>query len=266
MPNYITRVWKTDDGLPQNSVTAVVQTRDGYLWLGTYNGLARFDGVRFTVFNGSNVPKLRDSRVTSLFEANDGVLWIGHQNGKVTSYKNGRFRTVEVPTAWENSKIFDIGTDEAGEVWLLNSRGELARVKDWFVIPPPPGKPAPRLALVRKPTGGFWIQRDNEVWELVAGQLQPVHFDEPTRNRYIQGVGASRDGGLWVMTESRMLKWKDRRWTEDLGPAPWGLAVVYTLIETKDGHLAAATSDHGLFLVFPRPGIYTILSHEWVSG
>ena len=48
-PNYFIGAWQTEDGLPQNSVTAVVQTRDGYLWLGTYSGLARFDGARFTV-------------------------------------------------------------------------------------------------------------------------------------------------------------------------------------------------------------------------
>ncbi len=78
-PNYFIRAWQTENGLPQNSVTAMVQTRDGYLWLGTYSGLARFDGVRFTVFNDSNTPEMRDSRVTSLFEADDGTLWIGHE-------------------------------------------------------------------------------------------------------------------------------------------------------------------------------------------
>src|ERR1019366_5733878 len=66
-PNYFTRAWQVEQGLPQNKVTAVVQTRDGYLWLGTYNGLARFDGVRFTVFNDNNTPELRSSRITSLF-------------------------------------------------------------------------------------------------------------------------------------------------------------------------------------------------------
>ena len=50
-PNYFTRTWQVEQGLPQNKVTAVLQTRDGYLWVGTYNGLARFDGVRFTVFD-----------------------------------------------------------------------------------------------------------------------------------------------------------------------------------------------------------------------
>ena len=63
--------WPTADGLEMNSVTAMVQTRDGYLWLGTYNGLMRFDGVRFTVFTSGGERELKNSRITALFE--DGV-------------------------------------------------------------------------------------------------------------------------------------------------------------------------------------------------
>src|ERR1035441_7050139 len=74
---YATHHWLREDGLPQNAVTAVVQTRDGFIWIGTYSGLARFDGVRFTEFD-SSTPGLASSRVTSLFESNDGALWIGH--------------------------------------------------------------------------------------------------------------------------------------------------------------------------------------------
>ena len=67
-PNYFPRLWKTENGLPDNAVTAVVQTRDGYLWVGTYGGLVRFDGVRFTVFNSASTPGLQSDRITGLFE------------------------------------------------------------------------------------------------------------------------------------------------------------------------------------------------------
>jgi len=83
-PNYLVRAWQAEQGLPQNKVTAVLQTRAGYLWVGTYSGLARFDGVRFTVFDGNNTPELRNSRVTSLFESPDGTLWIGDESGQIT--------------------------------------------------------------------------------------------------------------------------------------------------------------------------------------
>src|SRR5580692_9154543 len=64
-PNYITRTWQAEQGLPQNKVTAMVQTHDGYIWIGTYSGLARFDGKHFEVFDGNNTPAMRSSRVTS---------------------------------------------------------------------------------------------------------------------------------------------------------------------------------------------------------
>jgi signal transduction histidine kinase len=254
LPNYITRVWTTDDGLPNSSVTAVLQSHDGYLWLGTCSGLARFDGVRFTVFDSSNTPELQSPNVTALFEDAEGTIWIGHQTGELTCYRAGKFHAVPVKATWHGGNIYGIGADPAGDVWLLNGDGELARVKDWFVIAPPPGKSPARVALVRKPKGGFWIQRDNEVWVLENDHLQPMHFDAPSGDRYIQGIGAGRDGGLWVMTESRMRKWKDGKWTEDLGTAPWGWNTIHTLIETEDGSLAAATADHGLYLIVPGQG------------
>ncbi len=79
---YLEKRWTTEDGLPQNSVNAIVQTRDGYLWLGTFGGLARFDGVKFTIFNSSNTPGLRSNRILSLFEDRAGRLWIGTEGGR----------------------------------------------------------------------------------------------------------------------------------------------------------------------------------------
>src|SRR5205085_579944 len=75
--------WTADNGLPQNSVRDIVQTRDGYLWVTTFDGLVRFDGVRFTVFNKSNSPGLPSNRFSSLFEDRQGDLWAALENGEV---------------------------------------------------------------------------------------------------------------------------------------------------------------------------------------
>ena len=75
-PNYALHTWQTEDGLPQNTVTDIIQTRYGYLWVGTYAGLVRFDGARFTVFDRANAPALKNGRITSLFEDARGVLWM----------------------------------------------------------------------------------------------------------------------------------------------------------------------------------------------
>src|ERR1035438_8548171 len=73
-------VWTTSNGLPQDSVRAIAQTADGYLWFSSTACLARFDGINFTEFNGSNTPVLRHSTMSTLLAVPDGSLWIGTTN------------------------------------------------------------------------------------------------------------------------------------------------------------------------------------------
>jgi len=81
LTQYVQEVWQQEECLPENDVTAIIQTRDGYIWLGTEEGLVRFDGVRFTVFDRSNTPRLTSPYITSLLEGRDGSLWIGTSPG-----------------------------------------------------------------------------------------------------------------------------------------------------------------------------------------
>ena len=81
--------WQERDGLPQNTVVAIATTRDGYRWMGTYEGAARFDGVRFTLFNPSNTSGIGNSFVTSLLERRDGDLWLATYGGGVSRLSGG---------------------------------------------------------------------------------------------------------------------------------------------------------------------------------
>jgi ligand-binding sensor domain-containing protein len=85
--------WDTESGLPQNTVAALARTADGYLWAGTELGLARFDGVHFTIFDKSNTPELSSNQITALLEDHSGNLWIGTTLGLVR-YTGGVFTRV----------------------------------------------------------------------------------------------------------------------------------------------------------------------------
>jgi signal transduction histidine kinase/ligand-binding sensor domain-containing protein len=245
-PNYFTRTWQVEQGLPQNKVTAVIQTHDGYLWLGTYNGLARFDGVRFTVFDDNNTPELRSSRVTSLFEASDGTLWIGTESGDVSRYQDGHFTAVPLHANWSGGKIYAITADNTGDVWLLNEAGELARTRDGRVLSPASGVITKVVSLARALDGTIWVAREGVVSSLKDGALTV----EVSTNDYVQGICATRDGGFWVACNSGIRKWKNGKWAADLGPAPWGWDVVANLTETSTGVLAGGTSGDGMWLFF----------------
>ena len=249
--NYFLRVWQTEKGLPQNKVAALVQTRDGYLWIGTYSGLARFDGMSFTVFDAKNTPQLHDSRVTSLFEAGDGTLWIGLENGEVTTFKDGKFQSVPIRDAESGGKICAITADAAGDVWLLRGPGLLARVRDGRELSPRAGPAKNLLSLTRSTNGTIWVARDGLLSALEHGQLRAFQNDGSNAITYLQGIGGSRDGGLWVANNGRIRKWMNDRWIQDLGAAPWALSPLTSLVEAKNGTLFAGTSSQGCFIVFP---------------
>ncbi|MBC8095663.1 MAG: ATP-binding protein [Akkermansiaceae bacterium] len=245
---FAVQVWQTDDGLPQTSASSVVQDRDGYLWIATYGGLARFDGVRFTVFDDNNTPEMSSRHITSLFVDQEGAVWCGNDNGQITSYRDGRFQALALKGDWSGHKIVGIGADRKGDLWFLCNTGELVRVKDGFSLKPASGA-SPRLVVfVNNEQGDIWIQRDNEVLLLEHNVLTPLPLAGANPFTYIQGIGASRDGGLWIIRDQRVKKWSSNGQEQDVMPTPWEGAVVHCLIETKDGHLAAGTSVSGLFL------------------
>jgi len=84
---YAHDVWQVENGLPQDAVQAITQTKDGYLWLGTEQGVVRFDGVRFTVFNRKNTPALKNSYTRTLYADSDGALWIGMASGASSAFE-----------------------------------------------------------------------------------------------------------------------------------------------------------------------------------
>src|SRR4051812_39281296 len=122
---YLIDSWQTDQGLPQNSVISMTQSHDGYLWLATFNGLVRFDGVRFTVFNSHNTPALDSSRVVRVWTDQSGCLWIGTESGGITRRENGVFKavTIDENKPAQLQAICD-GT-RPGEVWFNLVDGRL---------------------------------------------------------------------------------------------------------------------------------------------
>ena len=91
MRDYLVDVWTSENGLPDSSVSAIAQTPDGYLWIGTQNGLARFDGIRFVTFDPANTPALAHAGVRKLAVDDWGTLWINTFDGSLTSFRQGLF-------------------------------------------------------------------------------------------------------------------------------------------------------------------------------
>lgn len=127
-------IWTTEHGLPQNSVLAIAQTRDGYLWMATYNGLVRFDGVRFTVFDKNNTPAFKTSRFHDLFEDTTGALWLCVEDGGVIRYQNGVFTPFTVVQGLPNNTVTNVQSSLDGTV-LIVTNGGAVRQRDGRLVP-----------------------------------------------------------------------------------------------------------------------------------
>ncbi len=266
LPDYFIRPWRTDNGLPDNAVTAIVQTHDGYLWFGTYGGLARFDGAQFVIFNSANEPGLQSDRITSLSEDANGVLWIGHERGDLTCYRNGTFEPQKTRESGVRRKISAINTDGAGAVWMLNEEGTLVRVRDGLKCALPNTDGVAEMA--RDQEGNLWIASGGRLAELTDGRLQTN--DPAVYGGYIQGLCGSRDGGIWIVSDGMVKKWNAGAVTENRGTNPC-TATVIEMVETHNGCLAMGTSSDGLYLLFPNHAILHFnhangLPNDWIRS
>ena len=129
LSQYKLDLWQTEQGLPLNTVQALLQTRDGALWVGTAGGLARFDGVRFTTFDAAQAPGMASEPVFGLMEDRSGALWVGHSRG-AARYRQGRFETVIPAEVAGHRRVWALLEAPDGSVWAATEHGLLQRSPD----------------------------------------------------------------------------------------------------------------------------------------
>jgi signal transduction histidine kinase/ligand-binding sensor domain-containing protein/DNA-binding response OmpR family regulator len=107
-----------ESGLPGNSVFAIQQTKDGYLWIGTQDGLVRFDGFHFETFTSGTIPQLKDNVIRALYEDRNAALWIGTNSGGLTRFIQGEFTTYSIKKHHALARINAINEDQWGNLWI----------------------------------------------------------------------------------------------------------------------------------------------------
>lgn len=156
---YTVKIWNTDSGFPQNSVNDILQTRDGFLWMATYAGLVRYDGMTFFTFSPDNTPVLGDRSIQSLYESPDGTLWIGTQGrGLVRKSPNQQWKRYERADGLEGNFIMDISQDKEGRIWVTTANNGVFRMEgERFVAVSLPVPALNMTNLRRAPNGDLWM-------------------------------------------------------------------------------------------------------------
>jgi ligand-binding sensor domain-containing protein/signal transduction histidine kinase len=256
---YAHETWTTRDGLPHDRVHAVLQTRDGYLWVGTQAGLARFDGVRFVVFDPRNTPELRSGAVLSLAEAHDGALWMGTYGGGVTRLKDGRFTTFTTRDGLPNDFVWSVLVDRQGDLWLGTGGGGVARLRD--------GRFEVFEGLSDGMVSGLHETRDGRLLAATSagtGQLRGGRFEMIDRLPAFCATDEA-DGAVWIGTQGRgaVRLQRDERSILRTVPVPFHDAVK-ALLPDPDGNLWIGT-DAGLVRRSPR-GLDHYTRRDGLSG
>ncbi len=259
LDHYVHRSWTTDDGLPQSSIYAVVQASDGYLWLGTDEGLVRFDGLRFVIFDRLNTEALRDQFVFSLLEGRDGSLWIGTDRGGLTRLKNGRFSHYGPADGLPAGRIQAIAEDAEGVLWVGLRGAGLARLEGGRVqvYTMRDGLSSDEvLALRVDGQGTLWVGTAAGLDRFARGRLSAVSRVDGVPPGGVRAIYEDRSGRLWAgeirgQLNTRLTGGGLSLVTErGLEPVPLGPALaragVTAILEDRDGSLWIGTNGLGI--------------------
>jgi len=166
---YMVQTWDMQSGLPANSIFALQQTRDGYLWIGTQDGLVRFDGHHFELYNSKKIPQLKDNMIRALFEDRNGTLWIGTTSGGLTRYKQGEFYTYPATKYKALDRISDIDEDRWGNLWIGSfTMGLTCLSAGQFTTYIGEGLPSDKIWCIHKDKNGdLWVSATAAIVKIV---------------------------------------------------------------------------------------------------
>ena len=197
---YLIDVWRTEHGLPHNTVTAITQTRDGFLWIGTQRGLARFDGVRFTMLKFAETD---DSswRISCLLEDTQRNLWVGTDRGLIR-YAQGRFTSFSASSGLSDDPILSLCEDSLKNVWIGTRLGLHLRSGDRFEPFTEeagfPAAPKPVLAMEKNRAGSLWIATGQSICRLTNGKFTTFLHETVLDRGRLARAREDHSGTLWM--------------------------------------------------------------------
>jgi diguanylate cyclase (GGDEF)-like protein len=250
---YVQTVWNSEWGLPENAVHAIAQTADGYVWLGTEEGLARFDGVRFVTYTHHNSPGLASDYILALAASRDGSLWIGTDSG-LSHYvpgtspgQRGTFVRLTTRDGLSGNMVQALAEDRGGALWVGTTQG-LNRIANGHVEDWTRGRGVPQgqvNAIALDAGGTLWVGTASGLAHFAAGRFVMLPTGDGLPGDNITALAPAPDGSLWVGTQNNgIVRVREGQIVAPSVHLPW--RGIDALLEDRDG---------ALWIVFDRHGI-----------
>jgi ligand-binding sensor domain-containing protein/signal transduction histidine kinase len=246
---YTRRLWRVQDGLPEDTVQALAQTPEGFLWVGTTGGLARFDGSRFTNFGENTTPGFQANSIFCILPAGDGSLWLGSEGSGLLHYTHGGVQTYGAGQGLTDGFVRSVLLDDTGMLWIGTDNG-LFQLDTRHLERP----------VIRRVDAGNTMRpiavhsitedRERRIWvggsRLVAirgGRVQDEQLPGLYSQNRVKTILQTADGTIWVGTVGGL----DRMDGANFVPLPGIAGTVRVLRQTDDGTLWIGTIGHGLW-------------------
>ncbi|EEF63186.1 sensor histidine kinase [Pedosphaera parvula] len=250
-PDLSLKSWTREDGLPANSVTAVLLTRDGYVWVGTPNGLARFDGLRFVLVKPSGMNSNDLIRVTALCEDSSGRLWVGTQGNGLYCYAEGVIKKFSRSHELLDPTVTSIAEDRNQNLWIGTPSG-LNRFEGSRMvrITSADGLPNDFISSINiSRSGNVWITTRGGMCQYKNGKLLPLPFEAEGFSRSPEFIGVYEDdkGSQWAFGDTYLVNLDEGKRFNYFRRGDNSSFRIWTICEGRNGHLWVGTSGEGLF-------------------
>jgi signal transduction histidine kinase/ligand-binding sensor domain-containing protein/DNA-binding response OmpR family regulator len=210
-PGYVHEIFTVEDGLPAAGIVQTAQTRDGYLWLATFDGLVRFDGTRFEVFDTERVPALGSNRIVELLVSRDGALWLRTEAGHVARWAGGLLTGCSLPAGGRDGDcslphagaphFTLLGRGRGGSIWI-GGRSGLFRV-DGTALRRIPGLDLKTgvQAFLEDQSGRLWVGTSEGLWMGRPGRFVQQQIPPDVLGGGVTGLVEGSAGAIWVATK-----------------------------------------------------------------
>ncbi len=246
---YTLEQWTDENGLPQNSIFAILQTSDGYIWLATEEGVVRFDGVTFTVFDSSNTTAITKPNARCLFEDSQKNLWIGTTGGGVLLYKNNTFTSFNEKDGLSSMVIRGIQEDKGGNIWIGTDGGGVCRLNTKnnkiSVFTVKDGLPDNEIkSLYFDSRGNLWMGTPKGLCLFKNNRFITYNLDGD--NNSATAIYEDSKKNLWVGTMGSLYLFQNNEFIKQGNGIDINGMEFNCLFEDTGQNLWLATRDHGL--------------------
>ncbi|HEX4264251.1 MAG TPA: two-component regulator propeller domain-containing protein [Verrucomicrobiae bacterium] len=244
---YASRTWHIDEGLPDNLVQGIAQTPDGYLWVGTRGGLARFDGVQFTSYDSKNTPALKNSSITALCADRSGALWVGTDGGGLACLRDGIFSNFTTTNGLVGAHVRVIFESKDGSLWIGTTQG-MSQYKDgqFRTYTEADGLLSDAVNYIYEDSdGNLWIATGKGLNRLRQGGIMD-RFTMPNGlpNDSVRGICQDKGRRVWIGSNNGLL-WYNQYWQNSFFAynTRYGLSdtFVSAICEDREGNLWVGT-------------------------